>query len=182
MHKCGEGKQDPGIYSLRTRAKPEPVRWLDPLPQTRPVPGFLPVFQIPVPAGTHFRFPLANRIRSWRPFGCSFSSALLTFLFLVFTLNLLNLLAKWKCTCLAKKGLTITTYFPYSSAFLPLIVISYFHTRSARLKLISSRQFLHCSYRGCTPVIQLNCTGTHGASLSSCVLIMNSLWNQLDSS
>ena len=127
MHKCGEGKEDPRIYSLRIGAKSEPVRRLDLLPQTRPVPGFPPVFQIPVPAGIHFWSPLANRIRSQCPSGCPFSSSLLTFLFLVFTLNLLNLLAKWKCTCLAKKNLTITAYFPYSSAFLPLIVISYSH-------------------------------------------------------
>ena len=125
MHKCGEGKEDPGIYSLRTGANPKPVRRMDPLSQTRPVPGFPSVFQIPVPAGTHFWFPLANRIWSRRPSGCPFSNSLLTFLFLVFTLNLLNLLAKWKCTCLAKKKLTITAYFPYPSAFLPLIVISY---------------------------------------------------------
>ena len=65
---------------------------------------FPPVFQISVPVGTHFWFLLANRIRSWRPSGCLFSSAILTFLFLVFTLNLLTLLAKWKCTCLAKKN------------------------------------------------------------------------------
>ena len=78
-----------------------------------------------------FRFLLANRIQSWHPSGCPFPSALLPFLFLVFTLDLLNLLAKWKCTCLAKNKLTITTYFPYSSAFLPLIVISYSHNKTA---------------------------------------------------
>ena len=61
MHKCGEGEEDLGIYSLRTGAKPEPVRRMDPLSKTRSVPGFPPVFQIPVPAGTHFRFPLAVR-------------------------------------------------------------------------------------------------------------------------
>ena len=134
MHKCGEGKEDPRIYSLRTGAKPEPVCRMDPLSQTRPVPGFPPVFQIPVPAGTHFRFPLANQIWSRRPSGCPFSSSLLTFLFLVFTLNLLNLLAKWKCTCLAKK-LKITAYFPYSSAFLPLIVILYSHTPCSQRRI-----------------------------------------------
>ena len=39
MHKCGEKEEDPRIYSLRTGAKPEPVRRLDPLSRTPPVPG-----------------------------------------------------------------------------------------------------------------------------------------------
>ena len=55
LHKCGEREEDPGIYSLRTSAKLEPVRRLDPLFRTRPVGGFLPVFQFPVPAGTYFQ-------------------------------------------------------------------------------------------------------------------------------
>ena len=93
-----------------------------------------------------FRFPLANRIRSWRPFGCPFSVSLLTFLFLVFTLNLLNLLAKWKCTCLAKKKLTITAYFPYSSAFLPLIVILYSHTNNKSMVCAAHPCMYMCGY------------------------------------
>ena len=54
---------------------------------------------------------------------------------------------------LSQKKLTITTYFPYSSAFLPLIVISYSHkeavlqdgggTRGDRLKVGSKAQWDH---------------------------------------
>ena len=179
MHKCGEGKEDPGIYSLRTGAKPEPVRRLDPLPETRPVPGFSPVFQIPIPAGIHFRFSLVNRIRSWHPSGRPFPSALLTFLFLVFTLNLLNLLAKWKCTCLAKTNLTITAYFPYSSAFLPLIVILYSHSPFLLITFLRFVIYVPLVELGCISFILDTCCGI---SSTRADLGCSSFLHQLDSS
>ena len=99
------------------------MRWLDPLSQTRPVPGFPPGFQFLVPAGIYFRFPLTKRIQSRFSSGCPFSSSLTNFSISRICSKFTYPTCKAKMHLLSQKKLTPTTHFPCSSAFLPLICL-----------------------------------------------------------